>query len=147
MAHPFRPRMARMFSRNVVNIRMENVSLLMTPISSLPIEVAARLWFFFNLGLFGATVAILLPAFRIRSGTPFWVMGAFLFAPISYSLHMGQINILILFLLAATYVLFKLGYENGAGTAVGTATILKVAPGALAAYLLWKRKYRSFQVN
>jgi hypothetical protein len=119
-------------------------ALLMIPISSFSIEVAARIWFFFNLGLFGATVAILLSAFQIRRGIPFWVMGSLLFTPVSYSLHMGQINIVILFLLAAAYALFKRGYEGRAGTAVGTAAMLKVAPGALAAYFLWKRKYRTF---
>jgi hypothetical protein len=119
-------------------------ALLMTPISAFPIEVAARVWFFFNLSLLGATLAILLLAFRIRRGVPFWVMGSLLFAPVSYSLHMGQINIVILFLLATAYALFELGHEGGVGAAIGTATILKVAPGALAAHLLWKRKYRAF---
>ncbi len=116
----------------------------MIPLSALPIQAAARAWFLANLILLGAVLAILLRAFDINRGTPLWVMGALLFTPVSYNLHKGQINIVILFLIAAAYALLRMGRDARGGALAGLAALIKVAPVALAAYFLWKGKYRSF---
>ena len=117
--------------------------LLVMPLAALPFEMATRVWFLANLALLFVTLAILVWAFDINRGVPLWLMGAFLFTPVMYNLHIGQANIVVLFLITVAYVQLKRGGEAGGGAAIGLATLIKVSPGALAAYLLWKGRYRA----
>jgi hypothetical protein len=117
--------------------------LLVMAFAALSFEMATRVWFMANLILLFITLAILVRAFNINRGVPVWLMGAFLFTPVMYNLHMGQANIIVLFLITIAYVLFKQHGEARGGIAIGLATLVKVSPGALAAYLLWKGRYRA----
>ncbi len=117
--------------------------LLVMPLAALPFEMATRVWFLANLALLFVTLAILVWAFDINRGVPLWLMGAFLFTPVMYNLHIGQANIVVLFLITVAYVQLKRGCEAGGGAAIGLATLIKVSPGALATYLLWKGRYRA----
>ncbi len=119
-------------------------ALTMIPLTVLPIQTAARVWFFTNLVLLAVSLTILFRTLEIRRGVPLLLMGALLFTPVSYNLHMGQVNIVILFLITVSYALLKRGRDIEGGALAGLAALIKVAPGVLVAYFLWKRKYRAF---
>ena len=72
------------------------------------------------------------------------MLGAILYAfyPATVSLRLGQLEILQLLLLAGAYLGLKRGRSLVAGLLLGVATALKFFPGALIAFLLWKRLWR-----
>jgi hypothetical protein len=63
------------------------------------------------------------------------------FPPALFTLNKGQVNIVILFLLAMTYWLYRKGRQNMAGVPLGVAVMIKIIPICLLLYFLWKRKY------
>jgi hypothetical protein len=114
------------------------------PLAALPMHSAAQLWFFINLGLYGLSLILIgraLDLDRLTRMLPLlWIL-AFLFAPALLTLYKGQVNILILFLLAMTYWLYRKGMQTMAGLALGLAVMIKIIPICLLAYFLWKRRY------
>jgi hypothetical protein len=113
------------------------------PLTALSIQTAAQLWFFFNLALFGIALALICQSLELSRFTRMlpllWVL-AFLFPPVLFNLHKGQVNIVVLLLLALTYWLCRRGLDAAAGVALGVAVMIKVIPVILLLYFVWKRK-------
>lgn len=120
------------------------LAILFVPLTTLPIQTAAQLWFMINLGLYGLALILLARSLELRlvSGllALFWIL-AFLFPPALFTLYKGQVNIVILLLMTVTYWLYRKGLQTVAGVALGIATMIKLVPVVLLAYFLWKRKY------
>ena len=114
------------------------------PLTMLPIQTAAQFWFFFNLTLYGLSLAVITRALRLDRLTSIlpllWIL-AFLFPPALFTMYKGQVNILLLLLLALTYWLYRKGRERMAGVALGLAVMIKIVPLLLLLYFLWKRRY------
>lgn len=93
------------------------------------------------LGLF-LTVALLLRETQTRREEPVaWVMLVltFAFAPVGWSLYLGQINILIAFTVAASFLVAD-RHPVAAGSAIAIGTALKLTP-VLLLVLFLRRKY------
>ncbi len=120
------------------------LAILFVPLTALPMEQAAQAWFFLNLALYALSLFIISRAFALnrRSGILplLWIL-AFLFPPALYTLYKGQVNIVILLLLAITYWLCVRDRQVLAGVALGVASMIKVIPIFLLPYALWRRRY------
>ncbi len=115
------------------------------PLTILPIQTAAQLWFFINLTLYGLSLFLITQALELGSVTkmlPLLLIAAFLFPPALFTLYKGQVNIVVLLLLALAYWLYRRRLEAAAGVALGFAVMIKILPICLLLYFLWKRKYR-----
>lgn len=113
-------------------------------LTALPMHTAAQLWFFINMLLYGVSLWLIaqgLGLHRLTRMLPLLLVLAFLFPPALFTLHKGQVNMVILLLLAATYWLHRKGVQSVAGIALGLATMIKVVPICLLPYFLWKKKY------
>jgi uncharacterized membrane protein len=80
---------------------------------------------------------------------PWWIfpviLGLLLFNPLLIHILQGQINILILMLLTAGWMLDRRGPEGWAGVLVGLAAAIKLAPAFLFTYFLFTRRWRAWQ--
>ncbi len=114
------------------------------PLTTLPMQSAAQLWFFINLILYGLSLVLIarvLELSRLSRMLPLlWIL-AFLFPPALFTLYKGQVNIVILLLLALTYWLYRKRLQIMAGFALGLAAMIKIIPVCLLLYFLWKRRY------
>ena len=121
------------------------LAVLFVPLGALPIEQAAQLWFFLNLALYALALFIVSRAFGLSESTGMlpllWIL-AFLYPPALYTIYKGQVNIVILLLLAITYWLCTRNRQIIAGVALGVASMIKVIPIFLVPYALWRRRYR-----
>jgi hypothetical protein len=79
---------------------------------------------------------------RGATRTLFIVTLFFLYAPTQIDLSLVQLDILVLFLLLATYLLYRRGREHGAGLALAFAIAIKPTAGAVLLFFGWKRCWR-----
>jgi hypothetical protein len=120
------------------------LAILFVPLTVLPMNAAAQVWFFLNVALYGASLFVLWKALglgRWSKNLPLLWTLAFLFPPALYTIYKGQVNILLLLLLALTYWLHTKGSQRLAGAALGVATMVKVVPVLLLPYFAWRRQY------
>lgn len=92
-----------------------------------------------------AGTIILLSRFGQRTQTGLVVeLGVIALAawPVEFMLRQGQVDSLTLVLMVGSLLLAWRGRPHGAAFALGLAISIKVTPGVLVLYLLWKRKYR-----
>jgi alpha-1,2-mannosyltransferase len=119
------------------------------PLTLLPFKAAAILWLILNYSLLiGSSfllVRLLFPAQRRH-----WLVGALalsailaLFQPVRASLHWGQVDILILSLLALSLSDLAYGKDGRSGVWLALAIAIKPFLGVFVLFLLWKRSYRS----
>lgn len=102
---------------------------------------AGLLWLGLNIGLLVVSVALLarhLPAQWVK---PLWV-GAVLFVPIGQALYIGQVTVVMLALLVGAWFAIRAEQRGLAGALVAVAAWIKVFPGILLLYFLWKRDWR-----
>lgn len=120
------------------------LAILFLPLTTLSLSRAAQVWFLFNLALYGLALVILVKSTgldTLKEKIAPLILLAFLFAPVLFTLYKGQVNIAILFLLALTYWFCQRGNLAWAGVSLACATMIKVVPGLLIVYFLWKREY------
>jgi hypothetical protein len=120
------------------------LAILFVPLTILPMNTAAQVWFFLNVTLYGASLLVLCKAVdlgrRSRNLPLLWTL-AFLFPPALYTIYKGQVNILLLLLLALTCWLYTKGSQRLAGAALGVAIMVKIVPILLLPYFAWRRQY------
>jgi alpha-1,2-mannosyltransferase len=110
-----------------------------------------------SLGLtLAATYALLrwlvLPVARRQGWTPWFTIAvAFLlmlaFEPYRETLSFGQVNLLLLFLVALDLLVGVAGGRRWAGVGIGLATAIKLTPGVFIVYLLVTRRWRAALVS
>ncbi|NIN63629.1 MAG: DUF2029 domain-containing protein [Anaerolineae bacterium] len=119
------------------------LAMVFLPLTAVSIQTAAQLWFFFNLVLYGVALVLICRSLELSRFTRMlpllWIL-AFLFPPVLFNLHKGQVNIVVLLLLALTYCLYRRGLDAAAGVALGSAVMIKVIPVFLLLYFVWKRR-------
>jgi len=120
------------------------LAIIFVPLTALPMQQAAQVWFFLNMALYGLCLVIISRALNLgrHSGILplLWIL-AFLFPPALFTLYKGQVNIVILLLLAVTYWLCARDRQVLAGLALGVATMIKIIPVLLIPYAFWRRRY------
>ncbi|MBI3286541.1 MAG: DUF2029 domain-containing protein [Chloroflexi bacterium] len=115
--------------------------LLFLPFTYWPIEQAARVWYFVNLGLYLSALIVSLSALRFELRdplTPCLMILGLLFVPALFNLYKGQVNALLLLLLVVAYVALLRGRPLATGVGVALAAWIKGVPALL--FLLFLRK-------
>jgi glycosyl transferase family 87/WD40 repeat protein len=117
-------------------------TLVIYPLTSLPVLTAKRCWLIINLGLLAATLSIL----RRLTRHPWRHLSlvAVLSFPLRVNFLFGQYYVLLLFLLTLACWLYICQKRFLAGIAVGFATGLKVFPALYLLYFLRKRDLKAF---
>jgi hypothetical protein len=117
-----------------------------SPLAWLTFEQAGWVWYSLNLLLALATVFIF--ARLLNHFSYPWALAAALFImgssePLTRTLTAGQLNVVLLFLLACSYRLIQKQRPIGGGICLGLATAIKVFPALLIVMLFWRRQWRA----
>src|SRR5262245_10538738 len=119
------------------------MALMLRPIADLPPLAGALTWFYLKvaMALAGVFRGIETPE---RPSPPWATALAVLFSlrPVVGDLSHGNVNLFILFLVAAMLYAFRRGWDVAAGVILALAIACKVTPALFAIYLLWKRAWR-----
>ncbi|HEV8060101.1 MAG TPA: glycosyltransferase family 87 protein [Gemmataceae bacterium] len=123
------------------------MALLLEPIASLPPLVGSLLWFYLRIGM---AVGALLLFFRIietkEAPFPTWAKNLTILLslrPIMGDLTHGNVNIYILFLVAAGLYAFHQRRDYLGGATIALAIACKVTPALFIPYFLWKRAWKA----
>ncbi len=121
----------------------------LTPFSALPIVpfslfsaiVAKRLWILTNLLLLCSTVELLS---RVTSlgRRRVWLLSLLAVFPLRTSFLLGQMHLLVLFLLVSAYYFHRKGRQIACGACLSIAGALKIYPLLFGGYFLFKRQWR-----
>lgn len=125
------------------------LAVVMRPLASLPFRVAALVWLALNLALLAASARSLLPIARLSpSAAHVLLVFAFclLLPPVTATLALGQINILLLFLLVNAALLAGSASalparERLAGLLIGAAAGMKLFPLVVLVPLTLRRRW------
>jgi len=119
-------------------------ALLAAPMALLSYAHAHDLWYLLNLLALGGFVAWFLirgkDALSAAEKAGAVILTAF-FWPALFTFGAGQANYFILLLIFAGFVAAEKGRDVAAGLALAVATAIKLTPGLLLAYFLWKRRF------
>lgn len=121
-------------------------TIFMLPWSLLPLQIAAVLFALLSLALFGITAALVENLLADGLGRrPRWVLLIALGLALPY-VHscavLGNLGLLLAFLVITTWFLVERGREWEAGAALGLAALLKLLPLVLIVFFLLKRRWR-----
>jgi len=120
-------------------------TLFMLPWSFLPLPAAAALFALLSVALFGAGVVLaeqLLNDGVRRGPRPATYLALALVAPYVHSCAvLGNVMLLVVFLVLAAWYLLEHQRDAVAGAALGLATLVKLLPGLLILFLLLKRRW------
>ena len=120
-------------------------TIFMTPWSLLPLRVAAVAFTLLSLGLFALTVVLVETLLNDGPARPRKATLAAIVLVLAY-VHscavLGQLGLLLLFLVVTTWFLVERGKEYAAGAALGLATLIKLLPAVLIVFFLLKRRWR-----
>lgn len=97
-----------------------------------------------NVLLFSSLALIVIARDGKLPRLPQWMLALLLvlaFQPIYISLELGQVDFVILFLIALCYGAYKRGSRLVAGPCLALAAMIKLAPAVLLLYFLWKREF------
>ncbi len=116
-------------------------AVVMAPVALLPARAAAAAWFALS------AAALLWTLRRLPLGTPSgaWWLAGLLFPPALFSLFVGQVNLVLLALLALAWRKRE-RLPTLAGVALGLAVATKLSPAVLALPLLKCRRHRMLAV-
>ena len=117
----------------------------MTPWGVLPLRPAAVLFVAFSLALFGLTVYLVEVLLAGDERRRLWrpvLIAVGLMTPYVYACGVvGNLGLLLLFLVVATWFLVERGREWEAGIPLGLAVLIKLLPAALLVFFLVKRRW------
>jgi len=117
------------------------------PLTLLPWREATRLYLILNNLMLGAAVSLMLvtvkPTVPLRWAVAAAALLAALFSQVATSFALGQLDALITLLLAVGLWGYSRSRPAATGVAVAAAAALKLVPGVLLLYFLWKREYRT----
>ncbi len=117
------------------------------PLMVLPTVGGAMCWFAIKVALTTATLLMCFQIVRRPDGTlpPMFRSLVLLMSlrPILGDLHHGNNNLLILFLVVATFHAWRSGYDVASGLLLGLATSYKVTPALFFFYFAYKRSWKT----
>jgi hypothetical protein len=110
-------------------------------------DIAARyLWLCVSLGCIIGSLILLLRGFGTRISWP-WIALAFAIICMSRigrsDLYHGQVNFLLMFLVALGLWCYSKGKHTAAGIVLGVAFVIKPFLGIILLYFLWRRQWRT----
>jgi Glycosyltransferase family 87 len=121
----------------------------LTPFSALPLVpfsifsaiIAKRLWILTNVLLLCSSVELMS---RVTSlgRRRIWLLSLLAIFPLRTSFLLGQMHLVVLFLLVSAYYFHRKGRQVACGVCLGVAGLLKVYPFLLGGYFLCKRQWR-----
>jgi glycosyltransferase involved in cell wall biosynthesis len=123
-------------------------ALLAQPLTGLKPETAANLWIVLNLALVVGCALLALGALRGvtfgRSAVRFvFILVLFyLYGPTQINLLLGQLDMVILFLLLLSYLLYGRSHDSAAGVSLALAVALNPTTVAVLGFFAWKRAWR-----
>jgi hypothetical protein len=121
-------------------------AILITPLTFLPWREATRVWLLLNHLFLAAAVCLTLVTVRPALPRRWVVAGAVmvlaLFSQIYGSFALGQVDALQVFLLSLGFWAFVRGKPAVCGASIACAAAIKLIPGLLLLYFLWRRDYR-----
>lgn len=111
------------------------------PLSALPALLAKQLWIFANILFLWGTTEILnrVTSFGRRR---IWLLTLLAIIPLRTNFLLGQMHLLVLFLLTLAYLFYRTNRRWSCGVCLGIAGALKVYPLLFICYFLWKRRWR-----
>jgi hypothetical protein len=115
---------------------------LMVPLTLAPPRTAALLWAVASGLAMLASALLLAKAFPSPYSDLALLALLGLSVPALAAIHAGQVTPFVLLCLAFSLVAWKKGYPVWSGLALGAATLLKVIPIALIAYMVWRKQLR-----
>src|SRR5581483_1390067 len=117
------------------------------PLTLLPWRDATRLYLVLNnlmlAAALGLTLATVKPTLPLRWAVAVAALLAALYSQVPTSFALGQLDALITLLLAVGLWGYSRSRAAVTGIAVAAAAALKLLPGVLVLYFLWKREYRT----
>ncbi len=113
------------------------------PFSTVPFPVAKLIWLALSLLMIGWALWLLVRRFEFEHLTVFGLLFvAAIFHPLRNTVDIGQVNALIFLGMTGFWVLYRQGRDVAAGMVLGITTAIRLHPGLLVLYLLWKRQLR-----
>ena len=120
--------------------------LLFTPFTSMDWRDAHDLWLCANLIFVAAAVVLMLLAvgYRPKSSEETLALATLIlgYSPLTFALKECQANSLVLLIVCAALFLASRGKNAPAGALIALGAAVKVFPGILLLYFLWKRRFR-----
>jgi hypothetical protein len=119
----------------------------LSPLAYLSFRHASLTWNLLNHAFFFFGIILLMKAIKHRYSWVEWITLIFVcvnFTPLFMDHLVGQCNIILFYLITLGLYFYRTNKGVYAGIALALATIIKVIPGLLLGYLLWKRKYKIF---
>jgi len=112
--------------------------------------IAGFIWYMVSfLSLCASVWFIVKSSFTYKNSFEFWgkfrdsLIIALIFVPTAYSFYVGQVNAILLLLLAGTFYFLENDKEIVAGFLLSLAILIKVAPVLIFIYLIGRRKFRT----
>ena len=121
------------------------VALFFIPLIWFSYPTAQIVWFILNHIFLITAFILLILSFKSENKLIYAVVAlvlTFSSHPLYRTLTAGQLNLLILFLISLSWFLFARKKLVGAGIFLGIATLLKLFPGLLILFFLWKKEYK-----
>lgn len=116
---------------------------LFLPLAFFSLPVAKLVWLGFSLLALGGGMWLIAQTISSRPLTIlFMVFLALTFHPVRNTLNLGQVNAVMLMLLAAFFACYRRRHDTAAGVVLGLAAAVRFHPVFLILYLLWRREFR-----
>jgi hypothetical protein len=114
------------------------------PLAVLSFPAAKLTWLALSLLMTGGALWLLARRFGLE---PLAVWGllvvAAIFHPLRNTIELGQVNALLLLGVTGFWTLYREGRDAAAGIVLGVITAIRLHPGLLVLYLLWRRQFRT----
>jgi hypothetical protein len=122
--------------------------ILLLPLVPLGYEKARIVFLLLSNGLLFVSLALFVRTMGVDALRPPRLLLSLLlvlaFQPVYSSLQLGQVDFVILFLLAVSYWAYKRDKRLLVGPCLAVAALIKLSPAVLIVYFLWKREYLVF---
>ncbi len=128
-------------------IYLPPLAIMIIPLALLPPEPATLMWFWINVALLILSTMLIIRMLELHRNRIYalaLLIGALVSYPVIFSIFVGQVNVLLLMLLALAWYFARRGTDLFAGIMIATASLIKIFPLCIALYFLWKGRYRIF---
>lgn len=113
------------------------------PFSAVSFPTAKLIWLVLSLLMIGWALWFLARWFEFERLTVFGLLFvAAIFHPLRNTVDIGQVNALMFLGMTGFWALYRQGRETSAGIVLGITTAIRLHPGLLVLYLLWRRQFR-----
>ncbi len=151
---PVYEHMIRFFEQGVVNyegpfpyVYPPGFVLFLSPFAYVTFKQASLFWNLLNNVCFFFSLILLMKTIKQHYSRLEWITLVFVsmnFTPLFLNYLVGQCNIILLFLITLGLHFYRSNRSICVGIVLALATTVKVIPGLLIGFMLWKRQYKAF---